>query len=227
MTGVDFQILLPEILLAVYALVALMFGVYGGKDKLAGLLTWATAGLFVALALLIALRDGVGATAFGGMFVDDAFARFAKVVVLVSAAGVLVMAQDYMARRDLARFEYPILATLSVIGMMVMVSAGDLMALYMGLELQSLALYVMAAMRRDSVKSTEAGLKWGAVVGPAAVRGFAGVRLCWDDRLCRDRFDPDGRPRAFGPAVRSGVPDLGHGLQGFGSPLPHVDPGRL
>ena len=184
MTGVDFQILLPEILLAVYALVALMFGVYGGKDKLAGLLTWATAGLFVALALLIALRDGVGATAFGGMFVDDAFARFAKVVVLVSAAGVLVMAQDYMARRDLARFEYPILATLSVIGMMVMVSAGDLMALYMGLELQSLALYVMAAMRRDSVKSTEAGLKYfvlGALssglllYGASLVYGFAGT----------------------------------------------------
>lgn len=184
MTGVDFQILLPEILLAVYALAALLFGVYGGKDKLAGLLTWATAGLFVALALLIALRDGVGATAFGGMFVDDAFARFAKVVVLVSAAGVLVMAQDYMARRDLARFEYPILATLSVIGMMVMVSAGDLMALYMGLELQSLALYVMAAMRRDSVKSTEAGLKYfvlGALssglllYGASLVYGFAGT----------------------------------------------------
>ena len=184
MTGVDFQILLPEILLAVYALAALLFGVYGGKDKLAGLLTWATAGLFVALAVLIALRDGVGTAAFGGMFVDDAFARFAKVVILVSAAGVLVMAQDYMARRDLARFEYPILATLSVIGMMVMVSAGDLMALYMGLELQSLALYVMAAMRRDSVKSTEAGLKYfvlGALssglllYGASLVYGFAGT----------------------------------------------------
>jgi NADH-quinone oxidoreductase subunit N len=184
MTGVDFQILLPEILLAVYALAALMLGVYGGKDKLAGLLTWATAGLFVALALLIALRGGVGAEAFGGMFVDDAFARFAKVVILLSAAGVLVMAQDYMARRDLGRFEYPILATLSVIGMLVMVSAGDLMALYMGLELQSLALYVMAAMRRDSVKSTEAGLKYfvlGALssglllYGASLVYGFAGT----------------------------------------------------
>ena len=138
------------------------------------------------MALLIALRDGVGATAFGGMFVDDAFARFAKVVVLVSAAGVLVMAQDYMARRDLARFEYPILATLSVIGMMVMVSAGDLMALYMGLELQSLSLYVMAAMRRDSVKSTEAGLKYfvlGALssglllYGASLVYGYAGTTL--------------------------------------------------
>ncbi len=184
MTGVDFQILLPEILLAVYALAALLLGVYGGKDKLTGLLTWATAGLFVALALLIAFRGGAGAAAFGGMFVDDAFARFAKVVILLSAAGVLVMAQDYMARRDLGRFEYPILATLSVIGMMVMVSAGDLMALYMGLELQSLALYVMAAMRRDSVKSTEAGLKYfvlGALssglllYGASLTYGFAGT----------------------------------------------------
>lgn len=184
MTGVDFQILLPEILLAVYALAALLLGVYGGKDKLTGLLTWATAGLFVALALLIAFRGVEGVEAFGGMFVDDAFARFAKVVILLSAAGVLVMAQDYMARRDLGRFEYPILATLSVIGMMVMVSAGDLMALYMGLELQSLALYVMAAMRRDSVKSTEAGLKYfvlGALssglllYGASLTYGFAGT----------------------------------------------------
>lgn len=186
MTGVDFPILLPEIILAVYAMAALLFAVYGGKDKLSGLLTWATAGLFVALALLIAFRNGAGAQAFGGMFVDDAFARFAKVLILLSAAGVLVMAQDYMARRDLARFEYPILVTLSVIGMMVMVSAGDLMALYMGLELQSLALYVLAAMRRDSVKSTEAGLKYfvlGALssglllYGASLTYGFAGTTL--------------------------------------------------
>ena len=186
MTGVDLQILLPEILLALYALAALMVGVYGSKDKLTPLLTWATAGLFVALALLVALRGGEGASAFGGMVVDDAFARFAKVVILISAAGVLVMSQDYMARRDLARFEYPVLVTLSVIGMMIMVSAGDLMALYMGLELQSLSLYVMAAMRRDSVKSTEAGLKYfvlGALssglllYGASLVYGYAGTTL--------------------------------------------------
>lgn len=186
MTGVDFPILLPEILLAVYAMAALMFGVYGGKDKLTPMLTWATAGLFVALALLIAVRNGEGALAFGGMFVDDAFARFAKVVILLSAAGVLVMSQDYMARRDLGRFEYPILVTLGTIGMMTMVSAGDLMTLYMGLELQSLALYVMAAMRRDSVKSTEAGLKYfvlGALssglllYGASLTYGFAGTTL--------------------------------------------------
>ncbi len=120
------------------------------------------------------------------MFIDDPFARFAKVMILVSAAAVLIMSQDYMIRRDLLRFEYPILLALAVVGMMMMVSAGDLMALYMGLELQSLALYVVAAIRRDSVKSTEAGLKYfvlGALssgillYGASLTYGFAGTTL--------------------------------------------------
>jgi NADH-quinone oxidoreductase subunit N len=97
-----------------------------------------------------------------------------------------VMTQDYMLRRDLLRFEFPILVTLAVVGMMMMVSAGDLMALYMGLELQSLALYVVAAMRRDSAKSSEAGLKYfvlGALssglllYGASLVYGYAGTTL--------------------------------------------------
>ncbi len=186
MQGVDLPILLPEIVLSVYAMAALLFAVYSGKDALTGVLTWATAGLFVLLAGFVAVRNGEGAIAFGGMFIDDAFARFAKVVVLLSAAGVLVMAKDYMARRDLARFEYPILVALAVVGMMMMVSAGDLMALYMGLELQSLALYVVASLRRDSAKSTEAGLKYfvlGALssglllYGSSLTYGFAGTTL--------------------------------------------------
>ncbi len=186
MYGVDFPILLPEIVLSVYALAALLVGVYGGKDKLAGVLTWSTAGLFVLLALIVALRNGEGALAFGGMFVDDAFARFAKVTILLSSAGVLVMAQDYMARRDLARFEYPILIALAAVGMLVMVSAGDLMTLYMGLELQSLALYVVAALRRDSAKSTEAGLKYFVLgslssglllYGASLTYGYSGTTL--------------------------------------------------
>ena len=97
--------------------------------------------------------------AFGCMFNDDGFAWYSKVTILLSAAVVLVMSEGYMRARDLLRFEYPVLVALSVVGMMMMVSAGDLMALYMGLELQSLALYVVASLRRDSVKSTEAGLK--------------------------------------------------------------------
>ncbi len=186
MSGVDLPILLPEIILALYAMAALLIAVYGGKDKLAGVLSGTSAVLFVAMAAFVATRNGVGALAFDGMFIDDAFARFAKVTILLSAAGVLVMGQDHAARNGLGRFEYPILATLAVIGMMVMVSSGDLMTLYMGLELQSLALYVMAAMRRDNIKSTEAGLKYfvlGALssglllYGASLVYGFAGTTL--------------------------------------------------
>ncbi len=186
MLSSDFATVLPEVVLAAYALVALLVAVYTTKDGLTGALTWATAGLFVAVALYIGLGTTGDRSAFGGMFNDDSFARFAKVAILVSAAAVLLMSQDYMARADLARFEYPVLVTLAVIGMMVMVSAGDLMALYMGLELQSLALYVMAAMRRDSIKSTEAGLKYfvlGALssglllYGASLTYGYAGTTL--------------------------------------------------
>ncbi len=120
------------------------------------------------------------------MFVDDGFARFSKVVILISAAAVLLMSEGYMARRNLLRFEYPILVTLAVVGMMVMVSAGDLIALYMGLELQSLSLYVVASLRRDSAKSTEAGLKYfvlGALssglllYGASLTYGYAGTTM--------------------------------------------------
>jgi NADH-quinone oxidoreductase subunit N len=121
---------------------------------------------------------------FNGLFIDDPFARFAKVTILLSAAAVLMMSQDYMLRRDLLRFEYPILVTLAVVGMMVMVSSADLITLYMGLELQSLALYVVASLRRDSAKSSEAGLKYftlGALssglllYGASLVYGYSGT----------------------------------------------------
>ncbi|MBL4927262.1 NADH-quinone oxidoreductase subunit NuoN [Fuscibacter oryzae] len=186
MTGVDLPILLPEIVLALYAMAALLFAVYTGKDALTSALTWTTVAVFIAMAAFVGLRNSEGAIAFGGLFIDDAFARFAKVTVLLAAAGVLAVSQEYVARQGLARFEYPILVVLSVIGMMMMVSAGDLIALYMGLELQSLALYVLAALRRDSVKSTEAGLKYfvlGAfssgllLYGSSLVYGFAGTTM--------------------------------------------------
>jgi NADH-quinone oxidoreductase subunit N len=185
MTAVDFNIALPEIILALYAMAALMFGVWTGKDRTGPLLVWVTAGVFLAMAVWIGSGTGERA-AFGGMFIDDPFARFAKVTILLSAAAVIVVSLDYMTRKGLLRFEFPILVALSVLGMMLMVSAGDLMALYMGLELQSLALYVIAAMRRDSPKSTEAGLKYfvlGALssglflYGASLTYGFAGTTL--------------------------------------------------
>jgi len=186
MIGSDLAILIPEIVLALFAMGALLAAVYTTKDGLAPALTWGTAILFVVMAFYIGVTGEGTRIAFGGMFVDDAFARFAKVTILLSAAAVLLIGLDRMARTDILRFEYPILVTLAVIGMMMMVSAGDLMALYMGLELQSLALYVVASLRRDSVRSTEAGLKYfilGALssglllYGASLVYGYAGTTL--------------------------------------------------
>ena len=165
---------------------ALIVGVYGGKDKLAEPILWATAALMVLLALYSGAQGLDVKTAFNGMYISDPFAQFSKMVVLLSAAVVLVMGQAYMLARGLLRFEYPILIALSVVGMMLMVSAGDLIALYMGLELQSLALYVVATMNRDSKRSTEAGLKYfilGSLAsglllyGASLTYGYAGTTL--------------------------------------------------
>ncbi len=184
MIGADIAIILPEIALAIFAMAALIFGVYTSKDESAPFLTWLTAAVFAALAIWIGLTGSGINTAFGGMFVDDSFARFAKVVILLSAAAILLMSRDHMAKLGILKFEYPILIALSVVGMMMMVSAGDLMALYMGLELQSLSLYVVASLHRDDAKSTEAGLKYfvlGALssgmllYGSSLVYGFAGT----------------------------------------------------
>lgn len=186
MNSFDLPVLMPEIALALYAMAALMAAVYTTKDGLTGVLTWATAGVFAAVALWIGLGDWGNISGWDGMIQNDAFARFAKVVILLSAAGVLLMSQDYVARHGMARFEFPVLVTLSVIGMMIMVSAGDLMALYMGLELQSLSLYVIAAMKRDDARSTEAGLKYfvlGAIssgfllYGASLTYGYAGTTM--------------------------------------------------
>ncbi len=186
MISADLNIILPEIVLSIFAMLALVGAVYTSKDKLAPALIWATAAVFVALAFWIGTTGGGIKVAFGGMFHDDAFSRFAKVAILLSAAAVLVMSEGFMSRRGFLRFEYPLLVALSVVGMMTMVSAGDLMSLYMGLELQSLALYVVASLRRDSSKSTEAGLKYfvlGALssglllYGASLTYGYAGTTL--------------------------------------------------
>lgn len=186
MLAADLNIILPEIILAVFAMLALLGAVYSTKDDMAPTLVWLTAAVMAGLAIWIGMAGEGTNVAFNGMFVDDGFGRFAKVTLLLSAAAVLVMSQEYMQRRGLLRFEYPLLVALSAVGMMMMVSAGDLMALYMGLELQSLALYVVASLRRDSVKSTEAGLKYfvlGALssgillYGASLIYGYAGTTL--------------------------------------------------
>ena len=184
MIGADLAILIPEIVLSIYAMAGLILAVYTTKDGMAPALTWSTAAVFVIMAFFIGVTGEGSNAAFNGMFIDDGFARFAKVTILLSAAAVLVLGQEFMAKNEMGRFEYPMLVTLAVVGMMMMVSSGDLIALYMGLELQSLALYVVASIRRDSVRSTEAGLKYfvlGALssglllYGSSLVYGFAGT----------------------------------------------------
>ncbi|MFV0291777.1 MAG: NADH-quinone oxidoreductase subunit NuoN [Paracoccus sp. (in: a-proteobacteria)] len=184
MTSLDFTIIMPEILLAAYALLALLAGAYFGKDNIARMLLWTTVTAFLLLAFYAGMGRPAEGSAFYNMFIADGFARFCKIVILIAAAAVLAMSADYMERRGMLRFEFPILISLAVLGMMVMVSAGDLLTLYMGLELQSLSLYVVAAMRRNSSRSSEAGLKYfvlGALssglllYGSSLVYGFAGT----------------------------------------------------
>ncbi|MEM6939819.1 MAG: NADH-quinone oxidoreductase subunit NuoN [Pseudomonadota bacterium] len=189
MIGESLVVILPEILLALYAVTTLLAAAYTRQDRFGSALLWATAVVFVIMAFGIGTIGEGTRTGFGGMIVDDSFARFAKVAILLSAAAVLVMSESFMRSYNLLRFEYPMLVTLAVVGMMIMVSAGDLMVLYLGLELQTLALYVVASLRRGSVRSTEAGLKFfvlGALssaillYGASLIYGFSGATLFAD-----------------------------------------------
>ena len=180
----DLALILPEILLAAIAMALLMLGAYGGGERQSRTIHLLSVVALAGLGLWIAFDGAGSATAFNGSFTDDAYGRFAKVLILLSAALMLVLGHDYLTRREIMRFEYPILILLAVCGMMIMVSAGDLIVLYMGLELQSLALYVVAAFNRDSARSTEAGLKYfvlGALssgmllYGASLVYGYTGT----------------------------------------------------
>ena len=182
----DYALIMPEILLACGAMALLMLGAYRGGDRQASLINWLSAALMLAVGLWIISDSGPEQAAFAGAFVNDGFARFAKVLILFSAALMLILGEDWFTRRGIMKFEFPVLILLSAVGMLVMVSAGDLIALYMGLELQSLAAYVIAAINRDSVRSTEAGLKYfvlGALssgmllYGASLVYGYTGTTL--------------------------------------------------
>jgi NADH-quinone oxidoreductase subunit N len=173
----------PELLLAVGAMSLLIVGVFIG-DKSSRLISNASIALLIA-ALLVVLAGAGGESVeiFGGAFRIDAFSTFAKALILAAAAIAIMMSDKYLAGEQLGRFEYPVLIVLSAFGMMLMVSANDLIALYMGIETQSLALYILAAFHRDSRRSTEAGLKYfvlGALsscmllYGASLIYGFTG-----------------------------------------------------
>jgi NADH-quinone oxidoreductase subunit N len=174
---------LPELVLAAGAMLLLMVGAYRGPQ---------TTSLVTGLAVCLLVLTGVielwlpagKLTTFSGSFIVDDFARFLKILTLIGSAATLILSTEFLADPSRRIFEYSILVLLSSLGMMVLISAGDLIMLYLGLELMSLALYVVAASNRDNAKSTEAGLKYfvlGALssgmllYGASLVYGFTGT----------------------------------------------------
>ena len=150
-----------EIILALGAMALLMLGVFRPETQRNAVATgWLAVLVLVAAALTIALEPASEIRIFENAFVANPFTSFAKVLVAAGAALALVLSFDYFRRLEAMRFEYPVLVLLATVGMMVMVSANDLISLYLGIELMSLALYVLAAIRRDNVRSSEAGLKY-------------------------------------------------------------------
>jgi NADH-quinone oxidoreductase subunit N len=174
---------LPEMVLALGAMALLMAGAFSKVDRNRGIDTAAIM-LLIITAGLVAWIPGDKLVTFGGSFIVDGFARFLKLLAIAGSAVAILMSFTYFGPTKQQRFEYPILILLSTTGMMMLISAADLIALYLGLELMSLALYVVAALDRDSERSTEAGLKYfvlGALssgmllYGASLVYGFTGA----------------------------------------------------
>jgi NADH-quinone oxidoreductase subunit N len=177
----NLTLMAPELLITVGALALLMIGAFSGERANGLVSTLAIALLLGALALVVLFpEDG---HVFGRAFVSDPFSRFMKVLTLVGSVVALVMSMGFAKAEKFDKFEFPILIMLATLGMLLMISANDTLSLYLSLELQSLSLYVVAAINRDNVRSTEAGLKYfvlGALssgmllYGISLVYGFTG-----------------------------------------------------
>ena len=174
---------LPEIVLACTCMALLMVGVFRG-DNVTRSLSWVSVLCLLLVGIVLSSIQIDRMTAFGGQFVVDDFAHFMKWLVIIGASLAIIMSINFNEQEGIGRFEYPVLILFAVLGMFMMVSANDLISLYVGLELQSLALYVVAAFRRDSLKSSEAGLKYfvlGALssgmllYGSSLIYGFSGT----------------------------------------------------
>jgi NADH-quinone oxidoreductase subunit N len=173
---------LPEILLALGALAMITIGAVM-RDKATKIVDMLAIALLAAALLLVAGQGTAKVVTFEGAFVTDGFARFMKLLTIAGSIIAMLLSMDYLERRGIRKFEYAILVVLSTLGMLMMISANDLIGLYLGLELQSLALYVVASIHRDDAKSAEAGLKYfvlGALssgmllYGASLIYGFTG-----------------------------------------------------
>ena len=172
----NWSLVLPEFVVAICAMAILVAGVMQKRDSTVLCTMGALAACAIAAALVLTTDAGTG---FGGLFVTDAFARFAKLLILAGTALCMVLSLDFNARQGISRFEFPVLMLLSTVGMMVMSSSANLMTLYMGLELQSLAVYVLAAFARDDVRSSEAGLKYFVLSALASGLLLYGISLTY------------------------------------------------
>ncbi len=171
----------PELFLAVATALLLLYGVLRGETATTFVSIASCVALIItAVLLFVPYREG---TAFAQLFITDRLTTTMKALVLISSAVAILMSRAFFEQAKAWRFEYPLIVSLSTLGMMLMISANDLMSLYVGLELQSLALYVIAAFQRDSVRSTEAGIKYfvlGSVAsgmllfGASLIYGFCG-----------------------------------------------------
>ncbi len=174
----------PEILLACAAMTYMLIGVFVREERAMGIVHYLSLAVLIVVGIAVLPMRGQELVAFNGQFVSDDFTVFMKILILMGTFLSLIMSQGYLKREDMKRFEYPVLMLFATVGMMMMVSANDLIALYLGLELQSLSLYVLAAFKRDTTRSSEAGLKYfvlGALssgmllYGCSMIYGFAGT----------------------------------------------------
>jgi NADH-quinone oxidoreductase subunit N len=194
----NWTLVMPELVLAIAGLLALVGGVIPKRDSSYGVNMAVFGALLLTGVLVLMQPDG---TAYSGQYIADAFTKFTKVLVIAGAALGVLLALDWNVKEGLAKFEYPVLLLFSTVGMMIMLSANDLIALYVGLELLSLSLYVVAAFNRDSGRSSEAGLKYfvlGALssglllYGCSLVYGFSGSTNF--DRIAEAVSSTDGTP---------------------------------
>jgi NADH-quinone oxidoreductase subunit N len=174
---------LPELILAGGAMVLLMIGAFAG-DRAARPMLFDAVALLLVAGIAIAAMPDERVSIFNGSFVFDGFAKFLKTLAVLGSIGTLWISGDFLSAPDRGKFEYPVLILLATAGMLLLISAGDLIALYLGFELMSLSLYVVAAFDRDNVRSTEAGLKYfvlGALssgmllYGASLIYGFTGT----------------------------------------------------
>jgi NADH-quinone oxidoreductase subunit N len=176
--------LLPEFVLGIGAMALLLVGVYRSEATTGRFIDGAAIVLLALAGVILAVLPAGKLVTFGGSFIVDEFARFLKILALLGSAAAIVMSIDYARREAQERFEYSVLILLSTLGMLMLISAADLIALYLGLELMSLPLYVVAASHRGSLRATEAGLKYfvlGALssgmllYGASLIYGFTGT----------------------------------------------------